>query len=578
MTGNNAIALAARDSGVALGVGYPGTPSTEILEILSTLDGGKAEWGSNEKTSLEIGIGVSFGGQRSLVTMKHVGLNVCADPLFTVSYTGVKGGLVIMVADDPGMHSSQNEQDSRHYARAAKITMLEPASSQEAYDYTLKAFELSELFDTPIFLRTTTRVSHGKSEVVTDGTPQNNCVTCRPDNKQKYVMVPAFAKGRHVAVETRQQAIKEYIEKDDFFTKIEMNDTSVGIITNGVSYNYVKEVMPSASVLKLGMTYPLPIEKIRSFAEKVNSLYVVEELDPVIEADLKSAGINVIGKEKFPICGEFNPDVVAKGLGLPYLETPKDEFPQRPPSLCAGCPHRSVFTVLKKLGLTVSGDIGCYTLGVMPPLQAIDLCVCMGASVGMAHGLLKAGVEKDKVVAVIGDSTFIHSGITGVIDMVYNNVPSTLMILDNSITAMTGRQENPSTGRDINHNPTVAVDLEALVKAIGVKDVKIVDAYNIKEVEEKLKDSLAFDGPSVIIAKRPCMLIPHKDGVVLEVTEKCIACGNCLKVGCPAIYKVKGEKKGKEVMLPVIDRLTCRGCGLCAQVCPVNAITAVGKG
>jgi len=573
MTGNQAIATAALDAGVALGVGYPGTPSTEVLEILSKLDGGKAEWAANEKTALEIGAGVSFAGQRAIVTMKHVGLNVAADPLFTISYTGVKGGLVIYVADDPGMHSSQNEQDSRHYARAAKIAMLEPSSSQEAYDFTLKAFELSEKFDTPIILRSTTRVSHGKSFVVTRGKTENDCVTVLPDNRQKYVMVPAFAKKRHVIVEERQIALAKMLEEDSYFTKIEMNDTKIGIITNSAAYNYVKEAAPTASILKLGITNPLPVEKCKDFAAKFEKLYVVEELDPIIERDLKAAGIsNIIGKESFPILGEFNPDIVARGLGVPFDEMPIDELPQRPPALCAGCPHRSVFTILKKLGLTVSGDIGCYTLGVMPPLGTIDACICMGASIGMAHGMIKAGAQSDKIVAVIGDSTFIHSGITGIVDMVYNKVPSTVIILDNGITAMTGRQENPASGRDIAHASAPAIDIFALIKAIGVVDVKEIDAYNLAAIEEGLRDSLNFDGPSVIIAKRPCMLIPHEDGKKRKVTDKCIACGSCLKVGCPAIYKQKGEMRGRTVDIPVIDAAQCRGCDLCKQVCPVSAI------
>ncbi|HEY3379609.1 MAG TPA: thiamine pyrophosphate-dependent enzyme, partial [Armatimonadota bacterium] len=418
LTGNQAIARAARDAGVALGIGYPGTPSTEVLETLTTLDGGTAQWAPNEKVALEVGIGVAFAGRRALVTMKHVGLNVAADPLFTVAYTGVAGGLVILVADDPGMHSSQNEQDSRHYARAAKIPLLEPSDSQEAYEFTRLAFALSEQFDTPVLLRTTTRLSHGKSTVHEAPADTSIPAPVAPHDPTKYVMIPAFARKRHLVVEDRLLRLRDWANTAAI-TRAEYRDRAVGIITSGINYQYVREVAPEASVLKLGMVYPLPLDAIRAFAAEVQTLYVVEELDPIIEEQLRAAGITVTGKEHFPLFGELTPDLVAAGLGLPVsAQTPRTDLPQRPPSLCPSCPHRGVFWTLKKLGLTVSGDIGCYTLGVTPPLSALDTCVCMGASIGIAHGMEKAGLDPAKIVGVIGDSTFLHSGITGVLDMV----------------------------------------------------------------------------------------------------------------------------------------------------------------
>ncbi len=574
LTGNAAIALAARDAGVALGVGYPGTPSTEVLETLVTLDDGVAQWAPNEKVAMEVGVGVAFGNRRALVTMKHVGLNVAADPLFTASYTGVAGGLVVLVADDPGMHSSQNEQDSRHYARAAKVPMLEPSDSQEAYDFTRLAFQLSEQFDTPVLLRTTTRLSHGKSTVTPGERAANLPAAQPPTNPAKYVMVPAFARVRHTVVEARQLAVQQWAESAAL-TRVELRDPKVGVITSGINYQYVREVASDASVLKLGMVYPLPLDAIRAFAAQVETLYVVEELDPIIEGQLKAAGIAVLGKERFPLQGEFNPAVVAKGLGLPVVEQPARELATRPPAMCPGCPHRAVFWTLKKLGLTVAGDIGCYTLGVAPPLSAMDTCICMGASISVAHGLEKAGVNPAKVVGVIGDSTFLHSGITPLLDMVYNASHGTILILDNGTTAMTGRQEHPGTGKSLAGQKAPRVDLEALVRALGVQDVEVIDPYELDAMDARLKQSLAFEGVSVLIARRPCMLIPHEDYPAQQVSEElCKLCGRCLKIGCPAISKVQvGEGGEKPRYRPEINDLLCEGCSVCAQTCPFEVIT-----
>jgi len=576
LTGNAAIAMAAHDARVALGVGYPGTPSTEVLENLTTLESSKAQWAPNEKVAMEVGIGVSYGGGRAIVTMKHVGLNVAADPLFTVSYTGVSGGLVVLVADDPGMHSSQNEQDSRHYARAAKVPMLEPSDSQEAYDFTRIAFELSEKFDTPVMLRTTTRLSHGKSTVkastVTTGSPE----TKKIDNPMKYVMVPANAKRRHIFVEERTAKLQEYFESSEL-NKVEYRDKSTGIITSGISYQYVRDAVPDASVLKLGSVWPLPIKTILEFAANIENLYIIEELDPFIEEQLKAAGIKCIGKERFPICGEFTPTIVAVGMGVANpVESQRSSLPTRPPSMCPGCPHRGVFKTLKRLKLTVSGDIGCYTLGVMPPLMALDSCVCMGASIGVAHGMEKAGVDPSTIVAVIGDSTFLHSGMTGLLDMVYNGSKGTLIILDNGTTAMTGRQDHPGTGKALSGESAPHVDLLSLVKSLGVIDVVVIDPYDIPSIEKSLNHALKYDGPSVIITNRPCMLIPHeKYPKVQVIPDKCKYCGACLSIGCPSISKVAVDVDGKTRIRPQMDQLLCTGCQVCKQMCKFDAIEQV---
>ncbi len=571
LTGNQAIAQAARDMGIALGVGYPGTPSTEVLETLATLEGGRAQWAPNEKVALEVGVGVAFGGGRALVTMKHVGLNVAADPLFTVSYTGVKGGLVILVADDPGMHSSQNEQDSRHFARAAKVPMLEPADSQEAYDFTRLAFSLSEEYDCPVLLRTTTRLSHGKSVVQTAPPAEYLPTPTPPNDPTKFVMIPAFARVRHQLVEARQVQLSA---RADELARMELGDRVVGIITSGIDYQYVREVMPAASVLKLGMVYPLPLAQIQAFAQQVNTLIVVEELDPFIEEQVKAAGLPVRGKELLPLCGEYNPAVIAQGLGVTAAcAAPEAALAQRPPSMCPGCPHRGVFWLLKRQGLTVSGDIGCYTLGVAPPLSAMHTCVCMGAAIGIAHGLEKAGVDPATIVGVIGDSTFLHSGITGVLDMVYNGSRGTIIILDNGTTAMTGRQQHPGTGHTLSGTAAPQVDLSALVRALGVEDVSVVDPYDLSALEIRLKHALAFPGPSVVIARRPCMLIVHEERPVQAVdTDACKVCGLCLKLGCPAISKVPVEVNGRQRVRPLIDGALCNGCAVCGAICPAIAI------
>ncbi len=578
LTGNAAIAIAARDAGISLGVGYPGTPSTEVLENLTTLENAKAQWAPNEKVALEVGIGVSYGGGRALVTMKHVGLNVAADPLFTVSYTGVSGGLVILVADDPGMHSSQNEQDSRHYARASKIPMLEPSDSQEAYDYTLLAFELSEKFDTPVLLRTTTRLSHGKSTVKFLADIKNNNIKSKINDPMKYVMVPANAKRRHQIVEERTIKLQEYFDQSDL-TRIEYRDKSIGIITSGISYQYVRDAVPDASILKLGAVWPLPINRIKEFASNIDKIFVVEELDPFIEEHLKVAGISCIGKERFPICGEFTPTVVAIGMGLANpVESQRTSLPIRPPSMCPGCPHRGVFRTLKRMQLTVSGDIGCYTLGVMPPLMALDSCVCMGASIGIAHGMEIAGVDPSTIVAVIGDSTFLHSGITGLLDMVYNGSKGTLIILDNGTTAMTGRQDHPGTGKSLSGESAPHVNLLTLVQSLGVIDAVVIDPYDIPLVEKSLNHALKFSGPSVIITNRPCMLIPHeKYAQVQVIPDNCKYCGACLSIGCPSISKVFVEVNGKTRIRPQMDQLLCTGCQVCKQMCKFDAIAPVSE-
>ena len=573
LTGNQAIARAARDAGVALGVGYPGTPSTEVLETLATLPGATAQWAPNEKVALEVGLGVAIGGRRALVTMKHVGLNVAADPLFTASYTGIAGGLVVLVADDPGMHSSQNEQDSRHYARAAKLPMLEPADSQEAYTFTRLAFALSEQFDTPVLLRTTTRLSHAKSLVEFAESPSELPPAQRPHDPAKYVMVPVHARARHHFVEGRTLRLQEWAD-NSALTRVEYRDRAVGIIASGVAYQYVREVAPQASTCKLGMVHPLPLAAIREFAARVDKLYVVEELDPFLEEQLRAAGLAVTGKEVIPCEGELNPAIVARALGQTVPQVNASSLPIRPPAMCPGCPHRAVFWVLKRLKLTISGDIGCYTLGVNPPLSALDTCICMGASIGVAHGLEKAGVPAGQVVGVIGDSTFLHSGITGILDMVYNQSHGTILILDNGTTAMTGRQEHPGTGKTLAGAAAPKVDLEALLRALGVEDIAVVDPYNLLALETRVQQSLAFAGPSVLIARRPCMLIPHEARPAMQLDEaRCKACGICLKLGCPAIGKEELEIAGKPRTRPVIDSLLCTGCSECAQVCPHGALT-----
>ncbi|WP_129125442.1 indolepyruvate ferredoxin oxidoreductase subunit alpha [Geomonas oryzae] len=576
LSGNEAIARGAYEAGVKVACAYPGTPSTEILENTVRYKEIDSSWATNEKVALEVGIGASFVGARSLVTMKHVGVNVAADPLFTLSYTGVNGGLVLVCADDPELHSSQDEQDSRNYAKFVKIPMLEPSDSQECLDFTRLAYEISEKYDTPVMLRTTTRISHSKS-VVTFGERIDTIKDAKLErNPAKFVMLPGNARGRHYVVEDRTlQLSKDGVSLP--INRVEMRGTKMGVITAGISYQHVREALPEASVLKLGMVHPLPFDLIREFASKVDKLYVVEELDPFIEEQVKAIGIPVTGKEIIPICGELTPGRVRKAFGLPEnASSTVEKLPGRPPNMCPGCPHRGVFYTLKQLNAYVSGDIGCYTLGFMPPLSAMDTCVCMGASIGMATGAAKVlpPEERKKVVAVIGDSTFLHTGINGLMDMVYNKGAATVIILDNRITAMTGRQENPGSGHTLMNDPTNEVDFELLCKAIGVKNVRTINPLDLDECRTVIAEEMERPETSVIITDKPCVLIKRegvfKPGAPLQVVDDaCAGCRACLKIGCPAIEWIPGSgKKGKAH----IDPLLCNGCDVCSQLCKFSAI------
>ncbi|MFH1626341.1 MAG: indolepyruvate ferredoxin oxidoreductase subunit alpha [Pseudomonadota bacterium] len=595
LSGNEAIARGAYECGVAVATGYPGTPSTEILESIVRYKGIYAEWAPNEKVALEVAAGASFGGARALVAMKHVGVNIAADPLFTLSYTGVTGGLVVITADDPELHSSQNEQDNRNYAKFAKIPMLEPSDSQEAKEFVKIAFEISEKYDTPVFVRTTTRISHSKS-IVDTRKPQKAPIPVElVKNPTKLVMLPANARKRHPIVEERLRRLKVFAEEFSE-NRVEINNsTRFGIITSGASYQYAKEVFPDYSYLKLGLCYPLPEKMIREFASKVDKLYVVEELDPYLEEQIKAMGIEVIGKDKFPICGEFNPSIVEEAISpSPTLKRKEEvslKLPPRPPNMCPGCGYRGIFYVLNKLKLFVTGDIGCYTLGFLPPLSAIDTCVSMGGSIGHAMGLDKAlGDEaRGKVVAVIGDSTFLHSGITSLMDIVYNKGSCTVIILDNQTTAMTGRQEHPGTGRTLRGERTKKVDLPKLCKGLGVDHVRTLDPLDLKAVEEAVREEIDRDEASVIISQAPCILLkvegarPSKPLVVLG--EKCNGCMVCIKLGCPAIEWKSIKDSSKEIAvtsgkkkkkgIAVIDTMLCSGCGLCRQLCKFEAIGEV---
>ena len=569
MLGNAAVARGAYEAGVRVVSSYPGTPSTEITESIVQYDDVYAEWAPNEKVAAEAAIGASIGGARAMSCMKHVGLNVMADPVFTVSYTGVNGGLLFCVADDPGMHSSQNEQDSRHYAKASKIMMLEPSDSEECKEYTRRAFELSEQFDTPVFLRLSTRVSHSQS-LVELGERKDDELKPYEKNIAKYVMMPGNAIKQHVVVEERMKKLEAFSEGCEFNT-VEDNKSDIGVITSGISYMYSKEALgDKVNYLKLGMVYPLPSKLIRDFAAKCKKVYVTEELDPFIEEHCKALGIDVIGKDEFTLLGEYTPHMIKKvilGEDAPESTALSESIPVRPPVMCAGCPHRATFFVLKKLGLTVSGDIGCYTLGAVAPLQSVETTICMGASVSAAHGMAKArGKEFNrKLVSVIGDSTFMHSGITGLIDIVYNKGASTVIILDNSITGMTGHQENPTTGYTIRGEETKGVNLLTLCKAVGVDSVRVCDPFNLKEFEKVVKEETEKDEPSVIIAQRPCALLKRvKYTGHCEINDKCRKCKLCMKLGCPAISENGGTVK--------IDMTQCNGCGLCINVCPFGAI------
>ena len=569
LIGNQAVAEGLHDGGLGVVSSYPGTPSTEITEFLSKFDDIHSEWAPNEKVACEVAFGSSLAGARSACAMKHVGLNVAADPLFTLSYTGVNGGMVICVADDPAMHSSQNEQDSRHYAMASKVPMLEPADSMEAYTFAKNAFELSEKFDTPVLLRICTRIAHSQSIVETsEKVPA--VLKDYEKNPAKYIMTPANAIKRHPLVEERTLRLQEFAENCEYNT-VEMNSDEIGIITSGCSYQYVKEVMgDSASVLKIGMSYPLPVKLIKDFASKVKTLYVIEELDPFIENHVKALGIDCIGKDKFSILGEFSQATIAKAFDkdLPESVSADSVVPNRPPMMCAGCPHRGLYYTLAKNKITALGDIGCYTLGAAPPLNALDSTLCMGASISGLHGfnLARGKDAEKKSVAVIGDSTFMHSGMTGLVNVAYNATNSTVIIVDNSITGMTGHQQNPTTGYNIKGDPAAKVDLETLCKALGINRVKVVDPYDLKACDAAVKEELAAEEPSVIISRRPCVLLKSvKPEPPLKVDEdKCKSCKRCMTLGCPAISMKDGKAK--------VDATLCVGCGVCKQLCAFDAI------
>ena len=569
MIGNKAVAEGLHDGGLSVVSSYPGTPSTEITEFLSQFDDIHSEWAPNEKVACEVAFGASLAGARSTCAMKHVGLNVAADPLFTLSYTGVNGGMVICVADDPAMHSSQNEQDSRHYAIAAKVPMLEPADSNEAYIFAKTAFELSEKFDTPVLLRMCTRIAHSQS-IVTLGEKEPQKLKDYVKDPAKYIMMPGNAVKRHPIVEERTDALSKFAN-DCIYNTVEMNSDEIGIITSGCSYQYVKEVMgDSASILKIGMPNPLPKELIIDFSKKVNKLYVVEELDPIIENFVRTLGIEVIGKELFSPLGEFSQKTIAEAFGIecPEFTVADAIIPNRPPMMCAGCPHRGMFYTLAKNKITVMGDIGCYTLGAVPPLNALDSTLCMGASVSGLHGFNAArGAESEgKSVAVIGDSTFMHSGMTGLVNIAYNATNSTVIILDNSITGMTGHQQNPTTGYNIKGEIAAKVDLEALCKSLGIQRVRVVDPYDLDACLKAVKEELEVEAPSVIISRRPCVLlksVKHEAPLTVD-NDKCKSCKRCMGLGCPAISLKDGKAK--------IDNTLCVGCGVCKQLCTFDAI------
>lgn len=567
MLGNKAAARGLYEAGVLFASSYPGTPSTEITEELAKYEDVYCEWAPNEKVAMEAAFGASLAGQRAFCAMKHVGLNVAADPLYTMSYTGVNAGLVIAVADDAGMHSSQNEQDSRHHAIAAKVPMLEPSDSAEALEYAKMAFEISEKFDTPVLLKMCTRVAHSQS-VVERGEREVICKTYEK-NIPKYVMMPGNAKRRHPFVEERTEKLREFAETSGI-NRVEYGSGKLGIITSSTSYQYVKEVCGTeASILKIGMANPLPEKLIREFASKVEELIVVEELDPVMENHVKALGIPVHGKDLLPVCGEFSQNMVAKALGkeVPEGRTLDENLPMRPPVMCPGCPHRGLFYTLKKLGCTVLGDIGCYTLGAVAPLGSMEMTLCMGASVSAIHGFNKAlgAASENKTVCVIGDSTFMHSGMTGLANIAYNQSKSTVIILDNSITGMTGHQQNPTTGFNLRGDPAGKIDLEALCRAMGFNRVSVVDPYDLKMCETVIKEELQADEASVIISRRPCALLKYvKRKPALKVNaDKCIGCKSCMKIGCPAI----SMKDGKAV----VDATLCVGCAVCTQLCRFDA-------
>ncbi|MCQ2481553.1 MAG: indolepyruvate ferredoxin oxidoreductase subunit alpha [Clostridia bacterium] len=569
MLGNEAFARGLYEAGCCFVSSYPGTPSTEVTEFAAKYEEIYAEWAPNEKVGMESAFGASLAGRRSFVGMKHVGLNVAADPLFTISYTGVNAGMIICVADDAGMHSSQNEQDSRHYAIAAKVPMLEPSDSAEALEFTKIAYELSEKYDTPVIMKMCTRVAHSQSIVETSDRVE---VPVKPYEKNiaKYVMMPGNAKKKHPVVEARTAALTEWAETAEINRIDAGSDNSIGFITGSTSYQYIKEVCGDTyPVLKLGMINPMPVQKIKDFAASVGKVIVVEELDDIIETHCKKLGIECEGKSMFTNIGEFSQNYIAQQLGkaVPAGKVVEDTIPMRPPVMCAGCPHRGLFYTLKKLKVNSIADIGCYTLGAVAPLSAVDTVVCMGASVSGLHGFNKLSKENEaKSVAVIGDSTFMHSGITGLVNIAYNESNSTVIIVDNSITGMTGHQQNPTTGMNLKGDPCTKINLEALCKSIGINRVRVIDPYNLKECEDVIKEELAAEEPSVVISRRPCALLKYvkHNGPIKVDSDKCIGCKSCMRIGCPAI----SMKDGKAV----IDSTLCTGCGVCAQLCPKDAI------
>ena len=580
LSGNEAIALGFRDAGGHFAAAYPGTPSTEILETIATFQEVYAQWSPNEKAAFESVFGASLAGARVLVAMKHVGLNVAADPLFTSVYTGVNGGMVVVSADDPSMHSSQNEQDNRNYAPFAKLPLLEPSDPQECYDFVGMALEISERYDIPVLLRVETRLSHGKARVETSG-ERADVPMREPDLRwEKYVMMPANARPRRVDLARRLSELLEFSEGGGL-NRIEPGDKKIGIISSGISYMYAREVFPDASYLKLGMSYPFPEKLVRAFAEDILNaggvIYIVEELDPFVEMRVRAMGIPCKGKDTLPEIGELSPEIIRSAIkGERFNTKPLSGAPSRPPNLCPGCPHTSVFFQLNRLKANVFGDIGCYTLGALPPLSAIKTCICMGASVTNAFGFAKArgGEEAKKTVAVIGDSTFFHMGVPGTMEMVYNNGVNTVIVLDNRTTAMTGHQVHPGSGKTLKGEETVALLPEKIAEALGIDHIKVIDPYDLKLVRKTLKDAMDHDGPSFVVARRACVLLPGERKrwealpkyVVLE--EKCAGekCFLCLRLGCPAIFTVDGKAR--------IDRTLCTSCSLCAQVCPktYNAI------
>ena len=572
MLGNEAVARGLYEAGCLFVSSYPGTPSTEITEAIAKYPEVYAEWAPNEKVAMESAFGASLAGRRSFCGMKHVGLNVAADPLFTISYTGINAGMVIGVADDAGMHSSQNEQDSRHYAMAAKIPMLEPSDSAEALAFTKLAYALSEKFDTPVLIKMCTRVSHSQSVVETG--ERTEILKEYEKNIPKYVMMPGNAKRRHPVVEARTKALTEYAESCEINRVEPGQSRAMGFITSSTSYQYIKEVMGDQyPVMKLGLIWPMPEQKIRDFAASVDQLIIVEELDGFIEAHCKNLGIDCVGKEKFSCIDELSQNKTAAALGQSvHTGIALDEaIPPRPPVMCAGCPHRGLFYTLKKNKLTVLGDIGCYTLGAVAPLGAVDTVICMGASVSGIHGFSKSqqGAADGKTVAVIGDSTFMHSGITGLVNMAYNESNATVIIVDNSITGMTGHQQNPTTGFNLKGDPCAKIDLETLCRAVGIKRVRVVDPYDLKQCDAAIKEELAAKEPSVIISRRPCALlkyVKHKPALTVDA-DKCVGCKACMQIGCPAISIVGGKAR--------VDATQCVGCGVCQQLCKLGALKEV---